>query len=122
MGRTIRDTTITANWPNIGDHWWLRKPVLYTVGTATMVLFGDVLVPAAAHLLLLGLEVIEALFDHAIESIFQVDPWTSQLITAWTGFFAFLALSAWLFRWLRRKFLAYKTMLASWYHDHFFHA
>ena len=114
MNRIYLGTTSAIPHPHLIDTDRLKKPALYLVGATVLILFGDILLPFIGHLLLLGLEVIEALLDQAIEHVFGVDPWTSQLITAWTGFFAFLAILVYTGRWLRSRYLRLKAQCVNW--------
>lgn len=68
-----------------------KAPILLALAGLSII-FGGTLLPLFGHGVLLCLEVLELLFEHFIESVFGVGPRTAQIITAWTGLFAFLIL------------------------------
>jgi hypothetical protein len=92
----------------------LKKPLILTGVFLAVVLFGDKLLPVLVHGIILFLEILEALSDHILESVFGLSPWTAQLITAWTGFFIFVALFAFALVRIRRAYQVMKGRFATW--------
>lgn len=68
-----------------------KLPFLLAMGTL-VIFFGGTLLSLFGHGVILCLEVLELLFEHFVESVFEVSPRTAQVITAWTGLLAFLVL------------------------------
>lgn len=99
----------------------VRKVAAYSLGAGIVILFGDVLLPFAWHLLILALEVLEALMDHALESLFGLDPWTAQLITAWTGFFVALTVSVMAVRKVKQIYRLWRARFSAWREEHVMH-
>jgi hypothetical protein len=91
-----------------------KKSVILAGLVLTLFLFGDTLLPVLIHGIILLLEVLEALSDHILESVFGLSPWTAQLITAWTGFFIFLALFAIASFRIRRAYQVLKGRFNAW--------
>lgn len=113
VGATICGATLDV------DH--LKKFVAFAAGAVALILFGDKIVPAVGHLLFLALEVLESLMDHALETIFDLDPWTAQLITAWTGFFVFLVILVSAVRRLLSFYRDLKVRFSAWCDQHPMH-
>lgn len=122
MNPLIRCVSLAVALPDALTPERQRKLGYWAVGGTALILFGDTLIPLVGHMLLLCLEVLEATFDHFVESVFHVDSWTSQLITAWTGFFVFLIILAFAVRWVRRMYRDVKERFTAWCHGPMFHA
>jgi len=90
----------------------MRHFAVYAAVLAALVLFGDVLLPLLGHGLILFLEVLELLFERAMEHFFHLDPWRAQLVTAWTGLLALLAILTYLSWRARRIYRAWKAKWA----------
>jgi len=118
MNTLIRCWHLAVALPELLTPERQRKLPYWGLALTVLVLFGDVLLPWLGHVLLLALEVVEATFDHFVESVFEVDSYTSQLITAWTGFFTFIFLLVKAYRWVMRAYADIRDRVASWCHTH----
>jgi hypothetical protein len=72
--------------------------VALIAGSVVTVFFGDVVLGWIGSLLHYAIEVSERALEHLIEAIFHVSQRAAQTLTAWTGFFIFLALGWFIFR------------------------
>lgn len=61
------------------------KTVVFVSASIIMVFFGDTLVPILLHLYHILVEIFESVFEHALESIFGLNPKQSEFIAAWVS-------------------------------------
>ncbi len=123
MSSVIRkaDEGSTATWVLAADPRRTKKQALIAAAGAITLLLADKILPLLWHLFILGLEVMEALMDHMLESVFGLDAWTAQLVTAWTGFFIGLKIAFVLVRKLREVYRRVTARVLAWYDSHHLH-
>lgn len=121
MSSAVRHFDLAGGFGTASESGRLKKIALVSAGAIVFVLFWDTVLPALAHLIILGLEVLEALMDHMLESVFGLDPWTAQLVTAWTGFFIGLKIAFVLARKLREVYRRVTAKFLAWCDSHHLH-
>ncbi|WP_045225843.1 hypothetical protein [Methyloterricola oryzae] len=121
MSSVVRHFDLAGGFGVASESSRIKKFALVSAGAILFLLFWDSVLPALAHLLILGLEVLEALMDHMLESVFGLDAWTAQLVTAWTGFFIGLKIAFVLARKLREVYRRVTARVLAWCDSHNLH-
>ena len=89
----------------------LRQKVILWTLAALIIMFWDDLLGFLLHALHILLEYLELATEEIIIHLFHVEEHEGQMYTAWLGLTAFVVLSAWTYRTVRRKF---KARFRSW--------
>ncbi|MEQ1529588.1 MAG: hypothetical protein ABL925_09740 [Methylococcales bacterium] len=61
------------------------QKVIYSVIFGMLIVFGDTLIPAIAHVLYVALEIVNYIIEHFLERTFHMSPRQSEMTVFWGG-------------------------------------
>lgn len=84
----------------------VKRTAWWGGGLILLLLFWDVILGAILHLFLYVIEYLELGLEGLLELLLHLEAHDAQILTAWTGFAAFVTLGGYLYLWASRSWRA----------------
>ncbi|MGZ8247706.1 hypothetical protein, partial [Methylomagnum sp.] len=95
----------------------MKKAGLIGVGLLILLIWGDMLLGLLLHGVELVLETLELLTEMFLETVFSVELYRAQAVTAWLGLGLFVLLMVFVVKRLIRRVRHWKATLPAWWRE-----
>lgn len=95
----------------------MKKAAFIGISLLILLIWGDMLLGLLLHGVELVLETLELLTEIFLETVFSVELYRAQAVTAWIGLGLFLLLLFFVGRWLMRRVRRWKAAVPIWWKE-----